>query len=70
MSGTSGCRRSTVDWIMLRSPLRADESLAISYVTERGDTIGTINPEKAGSASAPLLKLLRGPGAEDLYHVI
>src|SRR6185369_13174868 len=48
-------------WIMLRSPLRADESLAISYVTERGDTVGTLNADKAASGPTPVLKLLRGP---------
>jgi hypothetical protein len=27
-------------WIVLRSPLRPDEALAVAYVTESGDTIG------------------------------
>lgn len=48
-------------WIMLKSPLRADEALAISYVTESGDTIGSFDAERAPPGTTPVLKLLRGP---------
>ncbi|MGH7468506.1 MAG: hypothetical protein ACRENP_11150 [Longimicrobiales bacterium] len=48
-------------WIMLRAPLRADEQLAISYITESGDTIGAINAELTPAGdSTPRLRLLRG----------
>lgn len=46
-------------WIMLRSPLRADEALAVSYVTASGDTVGTPNAELA--EGKPTLRLLRPP---------
>jgi cell surface protein SprA len=48
-------------WVMLRSPLRADEALALSYVTESGDTIGTYDAEQAPAGVTPELLLLRGP---------
>ncbi len=47
-------------WIMLRSPLRPDEQLAISYITETGDTVGTFDAERAPAGSVPTLRLLRG----------
>ncbi|MGH7504218.1 MAG: cell surface protein SprA, partial [Longimicrobiales bacterium] len=50
-------------WIMLRSPLRSDEALAISYVTETGDTIGTLNAESVPAGTTPTLRLLRSPVA-------
>jgi hypothetical protein len=50
-------------WLMLRSPLRPDEALAISFVTETGDTIGVMNPESAPAGVTPRLRLLRGPAA-------
>ena len=48
-------------WLMLRSPLRADEGLAISYITETGDTVGIMNADNAPPGTTPVLKLLRGP---------
>ena len=48
-------------WIMLRAPLRADEALAISYITEDGDTVGTINAENTPANQTARLQLLRGP---------
>ncbi|MBI3081396.1 MAG: hypothetical protein HYY94_00490, partial [Gemmatimonadetes bacterium] len=45
-------------WLVLRSPLREEEALAIAYVTEAGDTVGTFNAEQS---AAPRLRLLRGP---------
>ncbi|NJD09549.1 MAG: hypothetical protein FIB01_03555, partial [Gemmatimonadetes bacterium] len=49
-------------WIMLRSPLRADEALAVSYITESGDTIGTYNAEQTPpGGKLPELRLLRAP---------
>lgn len=48
-------------WLMLRAPLRADEALAISYVAESGDTIGTVNAEGAPVGVTPELRLIRGP---------
>jgi hypothetical protein len=50
-------------WIMLRGPLRQDEALAISYVTETGDTVGTLRAESAPAGTIPTLRLLRGPAA-------
>ena len=50
-------------WIMLRAPLRTDEALAVSYITENGDTIGTVNAETAPPGTTPALRLLRGPAA-------
>ena len=49
-------------WIMLRARLRDDEQLAISYITESGDTVGTLNAESAPTSAAnkPRLRLLRG----------
>ena len=38
-------------WIMLRSPLRPDEALAVAYVTESGDTVGQLNAEQSPTAS-------------------
>lgn len=48
-------------WIMLRAPLRADEALAISYQTENGDTVGTVNAERTPPGTVPKLLLVRGP---------
>ncbi|HEX7120526.1 MAG TPA: hypothetical protein VF212_17170 [Longimicrobiales bacterium] len=48
-------------WIMLRSPLRPDEALAVAYVTEAGDTVGTPDAERAPAETVPELRLLRGP---------
>jgi hypothetical protein len=50
-------------WIMLRSPLRQDEALAIAYVTESGDTVGTLNAEQSPPGVTPELRLLRSPVA-------
>lgn len=50
-------------WIMLRAPLRADEALAISYQTESGDTVGTVNAERVPAGTVPKLLLLRGPAS-------
>jgi len=50
-------------WIMLRSPLRQDEALAIAYVTESGHTIGTLNAEQSPPGTVPELRLLRSPAA-------
>src|SRR5690606_15803238 len=47
-------------WIMLRSPLRPDEALATSFVTQSGDTIGTFDAERAPAGVTPELLLLRG----------
>ncbi|HEY0305539.1 MAG TPA: hypothetical protein VGC44_11205, partial [Longimicrobiales bacterium] len=48
-------------WIMLRAPLRADEALAISYISETGDTVGTVNAEGSPVGETPELRLIRGP---------
>ena len=50
-------------WVMLRSPLRQDEALAVSFVSETGDTVGRMNPESSPAGVTPLLRLLRGPAA-------
>ncbi len=48
-------------WIMLRAPLRADEALAVSFVTEAGDTVGTPSAESVPAGQIPPLRLLRAP---------
>jgi hypothetical protein len=50
-------------WVMLRSPLRGDEALAVSYLTEMGDTVGRLGAESARPGETPRLRLLRGPFA-------
>ncbi len=49
-------------WFMLRVPLRPDEALAVAYVTESGDTVGTPGAESLPPGSTPVLRLVRGPG--------
>ncbi len=52
-------------WIALRTPLAADEALAVTYVTESGDTIGSYNPEGDYlRGRRPRLRLLRATSAE------
>ena len=47
-------------WIALRSPLRRDEMLAVTYITAAGDTIGDYNPERIhNEGGRPRLSLLR-----------
>ncbi|HSM35816.1 MAG TPA: hypothetical protein VK837_05395 [Longimicrobiales bacterium] len=54
-------------WIALRSRLTSAEALAISYVTELGDTVGTMDAETVSAQGAtPVLRLLRGP--EDIHQ--
>jgi hypothetical protein len=50
-------------WLMLRTPLRADEALAAAYVSETGAAVGTPNAEVAPTGPPPELLLLRGPAA-------
>lgn len=52
-------------WLMLRTPLRGEEALAIAYRTAAGTTIGTLDPELA-TGHTPTLHLLRGPAP--LHH--
>lgn len=52
-------------WLALRVPLGAGEALAVTYVTEAGDTIGTYNPERIYLAGGrPRLKLLKATSAQ------
>ncbi|MGH7475477.1 MAG: cell surface protein SprA [Longimicrobiales bacterium] len=51
-------------WLTLRSPLRADEALAVAYVTASGDTVGTPDAERRATGTSPLLRLLRGPATQ------
>ena len=52
-------------WLMLRQPLGSNESLAMSYLTETGDTVGTIDAGQSTEPGVvPELQLLRGPIAE------
>ena len=52
-------------WVALQSPLAADEMLAVTYVTEAGDTVGTYNPERIyRSGGRPRLKLLKASAAQ------
>jgi hypothetical protein len=48
-------------WVTLRAPLRAEEALAVSFLTETGDTVGRLNAEAAPPGVTPQLRLLRGP---------
>ena len=51
-------------WIALRSSLRRDEMLAVTYVTALGDTVGDYNPERLHNVGGrPTLKLLKASGA-------
>jgi hypothetical protein len=47
-------------WIMLRSPLRGDEALAVAFLTETGDTVGRLRAESSPPGVTPRLRLLRG----------
>jgi hypothetical protein len=47
-------------WIALRAPLRADESLAVAYVTASGAEVGDPAAESARAGETPRLRLLRG----------
>ena len=52
-------------WVALRSPLAPDEMLAVTYVTEAGDTVGTFDPERIyRSGGRPRLKLLKASAAQ------
>ena len=52
-------------WVALRSPLAPGELLAVSYVNQSGDTIGTYNPERAYLAGErPRLRLLRATSVQ------
>lgn len=48
-------------WLMLRSPLRPDEALAVAYLPEAGPPVGTPDAERAPAGTTPVLRLLRGP---------
>ena len=51
-------------WIALRTPLRREEMLAVTYITATGDTIGDYNPERIHNVGGrPTLRLLRASGA-------
>ncbi len=53
-------------WVALRSPLRPQEMLAVSYVATAGDTIGAYNPERIyRSGGLPKLRLLK---ASQAFH--
>ena len=52
-------------WVALQSPLEPDAMLAVTYVTEAGDTVGTYNPERIyQSGGRPRLKLLKASAAQ------
>ncbi len=51
-------------WVALRSPLRRDEMLAVTYITATGDSIGDYNPERLHNQGIrPRLQLLKASGA-------
>jgi hypothetical protein len=50
-------------WFMLRAALRPDEALAVAYVAESGDTVGSVNAESAPAGTTPRLRLIRGASA-------
>jgi len=48
-------------WVALRTPLRRDEMLAVTYITAQGDTIGDYNPERIYTeGERPRLQLIKG----------
>ncbi len=50
-------------WMALRSPLRRDEMLAVTYIAQAGDTIGDYNPERLyNEGTRPTLRLLKASG--------
>lgn len=50
-------------WVALRSPLRQDEMLAVTYITAAGDTVGDYNPERLHNQGVrPRLELLKASG--------
>ena len=52
-------------WIALRSPLGPGEMLAVTYITESGDTIGSYNPERTYlRGERPRLRLLKATAAQ------
>ena len=52
-------------WLALRVPLGAGEALAVTYITESGDTIGTYNPERTYlGGGRPRLRLLKATSAQ------
>ena len=51
-------------WIALRTPLRREEMLAVTYITAAGDTVGDYNPERLHNRGLrPKLRLLKASGA-------
>ncbi|MCG6954767.1 MAG: cell surface protein SprA [Gemmatimonadetes bacterium] len=51
-------------WIVLRTPLRTDQMLAVTYITASGDTVGDYNPERINNfGGRPKLRLLKASGA-------
>lgn len=52
-------------WIALRTPLRREEMLAVTYITAAGDTVGDYNPERLHNLGnrRPTLRLLKASGA-------
>ena len=47
-------------WVTLRSPLRPDEALAVTYINAQGDAVGDYNPEAlTNQGLRPTLELLR-----------
>ena len=51
-------------WVVLRSPLRPEEMLAVTYIGAAGDTVGTYNPERIyRGGGLPKLRLLKASQA-------
>ena len=51
-------------WVALRSPLRREEMLAVTYITALGDTVGDYDPERIHNLGGrPQLRLLKASGA-------
>lgn len=52
-------------WVALRSPLRPDEALAVTYRNALGEAVGDYNPEAvANRGDVPTLELLRASQAQ------
>ncbi|MEJ2202899.1 MAG: hypothetical protein P8170_02185 [Gemmatimonadota bacterium] len=51
-------------WVALRTPLRREEMLAVTYITAAGDTVGDYDPERLhNNGIRPTLRLLKASGA-------
>jgi hypothetical protein len=56
-------------WLVLRTPLRNEEALAVSFITGSGDVIGTPDAQTvARQGEVPRLQLVRAPVSGELHR--